>query len=531
MNFTLPHQRLDREALLGIARAELAELEAELRRRVHLEQPGTWAWQRCQVELWSFQERILRSVQENRYTAAITPHGVGKSFAAALAAVRWVDTHRPGEAFVVTSAPTNPQVKAILWRYINRLHGSGPFPGRTNQTEWYVEVIGRDGSSGEELVAFGRKPADADFAAFQGIHAPYVLIIFDEAVGMPKLLFDASKGLMTGDDCRMLAISNPDLPESHFAKLCKPGSGWNIISINAFQTPAFSGEAVSPKLLKQLVNRDYVEDCRREWAPDWKWNEAGTLVLPPDGETFEDAFRRTDPFWASKVWGKFPHQSGPQVLIPDHWIIEAQERSLPQVGANELGVDVGAGGDSSTTAHRRGGWVRILSEDHNPDTMQTAGKVKKEREATAATKVKIDANGIGKGAYDRLLEQNEPVVSVMVGRSPDCTCEARERRDSRHDRTCDTQLFANLRAQLWWRMRARFEEGKIDIDPDDLALAQELGSMRYKRNSSGKIQIESKDEARRRGVRSPNRADAAMHAFAEIDEELPIEMKEARFLW
>jgi hypothetical protein len=133
-------------------------------------------------------------------------------------ALWWIDVHPPGEAFVVTTAPTTPQVEAILWRYMGNAHKKGGLPGRiTLDAKWYI---------GNELVAYGRKPADYDPAAFQGIHARYVLVIIDEAGGVPKSIFDAVDALATNVDARVVAVGNPDDPASHFATICKPGSGW-----------------------------------------------------------------------------------------------------------------------------------------------------------------------------------------------------------------------------------------------------------------------------------------------------------------
>jgi hypothetical protein len=90
----------------------------------------------------------------------------------------WLDVHPIGEAFVVTTAPTTAQVEAILWREIGKAHRKGNLPGRiTLDAKWYM---------GQELVAYGRKPADYDQAAFQGIYSKYVLVLLDEAVGIPK---------------------------------------------------------------------------------------------------------------------------------------------------------------------------------------------------------------------------------------------------------------------------------------------------------------------------------------------------------
>src|SRR5690606_28787935 len=167
-------------------------------RRIGLYQrdPVGWVQGRIGQTVWSKQRQILEAVRDHRRVAVRSGHGVGKSHVAALVACWWLDTHEPGTAFVVTSAPTFPQVRAILWRYIRRMHAAGDLPGRVNQTEWHL---------GGELVAFGRKPADHDESAFQGIHARYVLVILDEACGIPGQLWVAADALTTNVDCRILA--------------------------------------------------------------------------------------------------------------------------------------------------------------------------------------------------------------------------------------------------------------------------------------------------------------------------------------
>jgi hypothetical protein len=93
---------------------------------------------------------------------------------------------------VVTTAPTTPQVEAILWRYMGNAHKKADLPGRiTLDAKWYI---------GNELVAYGRKPADYDPAAFQGIHARYVLVIIDESRRRPEV--DLRCGRRPGDQHR-----------------------------------------------------------------------------------------------------------------------------------------------------------------------------------------------------------------------------------------------------------------------------------------------------------------------------------------
>lgn len=80
--------------------------------------------------------------------------------------------------------------------------------------------------------------------------------------------------------------------------------------------------------------------------------------------------------------------------------------------------------------------------------------------------------------------------------------------------------FINKRAQYYWQLREKFERGDIDIDENDVQLAKELRELRFKRTSSGKIQIESKDEMKKRlNGQSCNKAESLMLANAEIPEE------------
>ncbi len=442
--------------------------------------PVEWCERRLGVKLWSKQREILWSVAENRKTAVQSAHEVGKSFVASCAAAWWIESHAPGEAFVVTTAPTGRQVKVVLWREINRRHAAGKLRGRCNQTEWYA--TGKEGN--EEQVAFGQKPADMDPSAFQGIHAPAVLVIMDEACGIPASLYEPADSLCANDDSRMLAIGNPDIPESEFHKACKPGSGWKNVVISAFDSPNFTGEPVSDLVRRSLIGRTYVEERKRKWGVK-------------------------HPFYVAKVLGQFPEISV-NGLIPITWIKAAQERELPAGKPVELGVDVGGGGDKTSVYVRRGPVLRRQQPPNiNPDTMQTCGLVVQAIEDEGATACKVDEIGIGRGVVDRARELGvEEVIGVNVGR----TAEGAEGKEE----------YVNLRAQGYWEFRERFAEGNIDIDPDDEDLAAQLVAIRFKRGSQGRIQIESKEDMAKRGMPSPDDADAAMLSFIDANTWSPV---------
>jgi len=510
----------------------VAALEAELNRRRYGTDPGRWMRERLGEHPWSRQVAIAESVRDHRRTAVRSAHSTGKSWLAARIAAWWLDTNPVGEAFVVTTAPTFPQVRAILWREINRAHAAGRLPGRVNQTEWWMPRPG----GGEELVAFGRKPGDMDPSAFQGIHAARVLVVVDEACGVPVPLWNAADSLISSEESRMLAIGNPDDPATEFHEVCKPGSGWHVLVIGAEDTPNFTGEPLPEKVARQLTSRTWVEEKRHKWATVWRWEtgaDGREHLVPPANQPRDTS---ASPLWFSKVLGEFPTatQDG---LIPIAWIRAAQERDLRHVLEaptppppkapgeaddaykarleayeaakkahaaipHELGVDVGGGQDRNTIAERYGPVVRILSADQNPDTMQTCGRVIQALRSTGATRAKVDYIGIGRGVVDRGREQGHPFVGVNVGEA-----------------ASDTEAFANLRAELWWGMRERFEAGDVDLDPQDDDLAAELCALRYKTTSRGQILIESKDDMRRRGLDSPDRADALMLALAKTGRE------------
>lgn len=474
----------------------LKALEKAVQHDNWLANPVQWVIQRLGEFVWSKQKEILQSVAKNRRTAVQSCHSSGKSWIAARIAAWWLDCHKPGTARVITSAPTGNQVKAILWTEISRAHEKGKLPGRLNQTEWWMPIEG----DREELVAIGRKPKDYSISAFSGIHERYVLVILDEAAGIPKNLWDSADGLLSNEECRLLSIGNPEDATSEFANECKPGSGANVIRISAFDTPNFTVEEAPEEVKARLVSRVWVEEKKKKWG-------------------------ESSPLYIAKVDGLFP-QTSTDGLIPIIWIRQAQERVLEAVHETlsaleprpvELGVDVGGGANASTIARRQGPVVRIVYKDQNPDTMETLSAVLVQARDSGSTSTKVDYIGIGHGLVDRAKEMAtdqrvlrespqlanaaKTVVGVEVGRQAK-----------------DKEQYVNLRAEGYWLLRERFREGNIDIDPQDEDLAAQLAAIKYKR-SGGRIQIESKEEMRKRGVSSPDDADAVMLSFLDVGVE------------
>jgi hypothetical protein len=444
-----------------------ARLEDDSKSEAYKTAPALWARDKLGAHLWSKQREIMASLVGNRRTAVQSCHGAGKSFNAGLAASWWIDTHPEGEAFVVSTAPSYPQVHAILWEEIRKNHRRGGLPGRVLQSdEWKLDD--------DVLVGWGRKPSDTDEFGFQGIHRRYVLVILDEACGIPEQLWVAVEAITTNTDCRILAIGNPDDPNTQFAKNCNPGSSWNVIKISAFDTPNFTSERVPADLRELLISQEWVEDARKRWGVD-------------------------SPLYKSKVLGEFPESSA-NTLIPVSWILAAQQRWLEPAGYAIFGVDVARfGSDRSILYLRRGDHVRLLRDWQHTATTETTGIVVSAAGEHLPSEIRVDGAGVGGGVVDQLAEQGFAASDMQAGA-----------------RAVDSEHFLNARAEWFWRLRERFESGEIDIDPADDVLASQLAALQYRYTSRGQIQIESKDDMRKRGMPSPDRADALCLAFASL---------------
>lgn len=468
-----------------------------------------WIEDRLGKYLTRQQRSICESVIQHRYTAVPSAHDLGKSFTASGIGAHWVDAHPIGEAFLVTTAPTDAQVKSILWKEIGRRHREGGLRGRiTLDAKWMISY----GIGVEELAGLGRKPADYDPTAFSGIHERFVLVIIDEAGGVPKTIFDAVDTLVTNEYARVLAIGNPDDPGSHFARICQPGSGWNVIHLDGLESPNFTADEVAryPELQRYMILNGLVPTAER--VPE----EIRPLLLSP--MWVHERIKRwgiDSPMWTSKVRGRFPKVSV-DTLIHPHWVSLAQVRELePDHTDPRMGVDVARyGNDKSIIGLRLGGWYRMLREIAKGPTTELAGMVQIEGSGRINTPVaNVDDTGVGGGVTDMLVENNYPVLPLVAGSKPVV---------SGPEDLLPNGLprFVDARSQWWWHAREALagpsgtgEDGWVDLDPEDEDLAAQLMAVKYEITSKGQIRVESKDQMKKRGMPSPDRADAFVYTF------------------
>jgi hypothetical protein len=447
-----------------VARAALEQLTPKPP-SPYLADPVKWVEDKLGEYLWSKQRDICRAVVNHTKVAVRSCHNAGKTRVASRIAAWWIDTYGEDDGYVVSTAPTYAQVHGLLWEEIRKAAKAAaakgnPLPGRVlGSDQWKLD----DGT----LVGWGRKPADADLHGFQGVHHRHMLVIVDEACGVARQLWTAVEAITTGEHVVILALGNPDDPNTEFGDICKPGSGWHVIGVSAFDTPNLTGEDIPEHLRPLMLSPVWVEDKKR-WGID-------------------------SPRYVSKVLGQFP-DLGTDTLISPLLIEAAQQRSLDPGPHSILGVDVARfGSDRTVLCLRRGPVARIVGDYGKQATTETTGQVVAATRQHGVDEIRVDGVGVGGGVVDQLVEQGFDVVDMQSGAS------AR-----------DSESYANARAEWWWALRCRFEEGDIDLDPNDDELAAQLGAVKYKYTSRGQVLIESKDELKRRGLPSPDRADALM---------------------
>ena len=444
---------------------------------------------------WSKQVEILNSLKDNKRTAVPACHAPGKSHIAARAIAWWVAVHPKDSVRVVTTANTFRQVRNILWPHIRRVVNANNLPGEILTTEWKI---------GKDIVADGFSPADHNETAVQGIHAENLLIVVDEAGGISNTIGQALESLMTGGNTRLLILGNPptDSPGSWCERACN-NHLFHVIPISAYDTPNFTGEVVGD-WKKNLVDKTWVED-----------------VISSFGE--ESAFVQ------ARVHARFP-KNVTSTVIPVDWA-EAATKIEKTQGRIRLGVDVAAdGGDEFVIAEQCGNSVKIVHGSRgNKSPVEVAGRVldaihraenfHEQNNIEDTVRVKIDAIGVGWGVAGLLEDwgkdgrHSSTIVAVNVSQA-----------------AYQREKFANQRAEMWWTTRELLQPDEngdqfVCMDVDSQTVAQ-LSAPTYRANSAGKIQIESKDDMKRRGISSPDRAEAVLLALFEPPQSVQPDLVE-----
>jgi phage terminase large subunit len=447
---------------------------------------------------WERQVEILEAVRDHERVTVRSCHGVGKTYVAACALLWRLHAFRP--SIVLTTAPGHRQVKDILWRQIRALQKRArvSLPGEVRETA--IKLA-------EDTFALGFATDEGD--RFQGFHGRHLFIVVEEAAGVPDGIYEAIDACLTSEGSRLLLIGNPTRPTGRFAASFR-APGWKRIRISAFDSPNVRSAACA------------LDGTRREWPEPVRPELVSVRWVVERGEEWG----LNSPIYQARVLGDFPDASD-DALIPLTWIEAAARRAgmprafppLPGLGAGgqggeggfaglggeahaEIGLDVARFGDCETVAVvRRGEVVTRIEAWRGADLMATTGRVADFAREAAAGEIRVDAVGMGGGVADRLRE---------LARRGELSARITEVNGGERPR--DRERFERRRDELFWALRERFRRGEIVLS--DERTAAQLALLRYRYTSAGRLEVESKEELRARGVPSPDRADALALAFA-----------------
>ena len=218
---------------------------------------------------------------------------------------------------------------------------------------------------------------------------------------------------------------------------------------------------------------------------------------------------KEEPFFDVLYECLFPNEAaqdrdGYYRLLTDEELEAAYSPDWKEEGETRFGFDPGEGGDESAGVKRNKKYAKTLYHQKLADPMDNVSKAKDiiKAENIAHKNAFWDANGIGSGGYARLKELGIIIVSVRWGED-----------------AYDKKTYANNKAEQYWKLRVWVRNGgKIS----DRGLLDELKTIKYKEDTSGRTKIKSKEDMRKEGIKSPNRADALAMTFDKnADEQAP----------
>lgn len=424
------------------------------RLKAWVKDPVTFCEDQWPSTLWARQQELMRLAWQYPRVAVKAGHGVGKSHALARLAIAFLVLYPKSK--VITTAPTWTQVEKILWSELRTAvrMAKVPIGGTLLTTELRMD---------DDWFALGMSTDEVD--RLQGFHAPSVLVIFDEASGIPAPLWEAADSLMVGVHSRWVVVGNPLEPSGPFFQCFQSGSAWKNLTISCEEAPnVVAGHEVIPG----LVSKAWVDAKQGEWG-------------------------RESPLYASRVLGQFPSIALSHVINRE-WVQQCQGRYVTPGGRKFLSYDVADMGDDNTVIYVWEGSKILKSTKYGKvEAMQTAGNVVALAEATRAEAIIGDAGGMGALVFQRIRElSGERYELIGMNGATKATKEE----------------FRNMRAEIWWTAAQALQEGLACL-PDEKELFEDLVAPVYSVRN-GKILLQDKEEIKRELGRSPDCGDACV---------------------
>jgi len=426
-----------------------------------------------------WQEKILRDIgnhirknetmdlPEMYRLAVASGRGIGKSALVAWL-ILWMLSTRLGSTIIVT-ANTEQQLRSRTWAELGKwltLAINGHWFVKTATSlkpqQWYEELLISDlkidtGYYYAQAQLWSEENPDA----FAGVHSSAgVCLIMDEASGIPSPIYSVSEGFFTEPTKNRFwfSFSNPRRNSGPFYdSFHSKRSFWNTEQIDSREV-----EETDKQLFQRMLEQ---------------YGEDSTVARV-------------------EVLGQFPNVDD-DTVIPIELARAAVDRDVSLTASEPIvwGLDIARfGPDQSALCIRQGNTVFEIKTFKSMDLMQLCGAIKNiydsATEINKPSEILVDVIGLGSGVVDRLAEQGLPVRGINVAESP-----------------ASKKNYLNLRAELWFSIKDWLTRRDCRLPSDDELIA-ELVSPMYSYTSSGKIKIEAKEAMKKRGIKSPDKADA-----------------------
>jgi phage terminase large subunit len=405
-----------------------------------------------------WQREVMSAVAKGQRRCSIrSGHGVGKSSCASWLMIWFLLTRYPVK--IVVTAPTASQLFDALFAECKRWIKELPTPIKSllEMKSDRIEL----GSSPTEAFISARTSRSESPESLAGVHADHVLLVVDEASGVPESVFEAAYGSMSGKDATTILLGNPTRSSGYFYEThTRLRDSWWTKQVSCLDSP--------------LVSPDFIAEMELKYGAD-----SNAMKV--------------------RVYGEFPTAED-DTLISLHAVEQASKRKVEQPEGTPVvwGLDVARyGDDASVLCIRQGRHLIELHSWKKLSLMELAGRVLDLLNSAdePPEEILVDSIGLGAGVLDRLRELDISARGVNVSESP-----------AMADR------YANLRAELWDLTKQWFTE-EVQI-PNDDSLIADLTAPRYSFNSSGKMLVESKAETKKRLGRSTDFADSLVLTFA-----------------
>lgn len=421
------------------------------------DQPFLFAVNVLGAQPLAWQKEFLDAIGRGERRISIRAgHGVGKSTVVSWAAI-WHLICRYPQKTVIT-APTAGQLFDALFSEIKHWVNKLP-PVLRDSVEVFSDRIVLKAAPESSFMSARTSSADKP-EALAGIHSENVLLLCDEASAIPEPVYESAAGSMSGHSATTVLIGNPTRNSGlFFQSHHRLKKDWFTMHVSCRDNP--------------LVSEDFIKQ-----------------IIETYGET-SNAFR-------VRVLGEFALKED-DTLIPAELVDSAMARDvIPDINqAIVYGVDVARFGDDRTVlCKRRGNVVFEFKAWNGADLMETVGRIVAEARLDKPEVIMVDSIGVGGGVADRLRELGFNVRDVNVS-----------------EVSATNQQAAKLRDELWLSVKEWLAQRACHLPKID-ELRQELVAPTYTFTSNGKIKVESKAEMKKRGMRSPDFADALCLTFA-----------------